>query len=77
MKKDRKPVLNREAIGYRIAEEVQRSGMSLEQIAKTLRVKPDTVRSWLSGKHLPSIRKFVILVYLLDCQLDDLLIAYK
>lgn len=62
-----------EKISENIKFEIERSGKSKSDIARSIGVKPPTISQYCSGKSQPTLANLSRLCKYLDCSADDIL----
>lgn len=60
-------------IRKRLKEEIELSGKSKSELAKSIGVSKPTVSQYLSGRIMPSLVTFAKMCAFLDCSADDIL----
>lgn len=66
--------LNKPKTGEKIYREIEKSGLTYEEVAEELGLSsPRVIYEWTNGNKLPSLVRLVNLADLLNVQIEDLL----
>ncbi len=68
-------ILDIQATGKRIMELVDERRIAVSDISETLKVSPQAIYKWSTGKSLPTIRNMFLLSKMLKVDVDDMLVA--
>lgn len=63
-----------EDIGNNIKYEIDKRGVSQNQLAKEINVNKSTVSKYISGECLPPVDKLINICCALGCEIEDLII---
>lgn len=70
------PIIDLEATGKKIKENMERKGLTPKDVQKELGLTVyQSVYHWIHGRNLPTIDNLVVLSRLFGCRIDDLLVV--
>ena len=71
------PVIDMKATGQRLRELRKQKGMTIKAVCSALRVSPQALGKWESGKALPTLDNLYALSFLYETKMNDILIEDK
>ena len=71
------PVIDMKATGQRLRELRKQKGLTIKTVCEALRVSPQALGKWESGKALPTLDNLYALSFLYDVRMNDMLIENK
>lgn len=71
------PVIDMKATGQRLRELRKQKGMTIKAVCGALRVSPQALGKWESGKALPTLDNLYALSILYETKMNDILIEDK
>jgi ribosome-binding protein aMBF1 (putative translation factor) len=71
-------VIDEIATGNKIKKLITESGLSIRQISeKMMFTTPTLVYKWIKGKSMPTIDNIVVLAFIFDVKVDDIIVTKK
>lgn len=70
-----KPVLNKEATSLRIKQKMEQMDISIREMSQALNTSYQAVWKYTHNKALPIPEHLYIMAWMLNCQIDDLLVG--
>ena len=71
------PVIDMKATGQRLRELRKQKGLTIKTVCEALRVSPQALGKWESGKALPTLDNLYALSFLYNVRMNDMLIENK
>lgn len=71
------PVIDMKATGQKLRELRKQKGLTIRMVCEALKVSPQALGKWESGKALPTLDNLYALSFLYEAGMNDMLIEDK